>query len=109
MNSVRPCAGGLSARGLCALALLSSSAEASPAPPPSPEDLDDAAQDVFIVFLRRRQEFRGQSSQRTWLFGIANNITHEYRRKRQRAARGAPIDGRSASAVSEPARSGVEQ
>jgi RNA polymerase sigma-70 factor, ECF subfamily len=57
----------------------------------SPEDLDDAAQDVFIVFLRRRQEFRGQSSQRTWLFGIANNITHEYRRKRQRAARAAPV------------------
>jgi RNA polymerase sigma-70 factor, ECF subfamily len=56
-----------------------------------PEDLDDAAQDVFIVFLRRRQEFRGHSSQRTWLFGIANNITHEYRRKQQRAARAAPV------------------
>jgi RNA polymerase sigma-70 factor (ECF subfamily) len=55
------------------------------------EDLDDAAQDVFIVFLRRRHEFRGQSSQRTWLFGIASNITHEYRRKQQRAARAAPV------------------
>jgi hypothetical protein len=33
MNSVRPCAGGLSSSGLCALALLSSSANASPAPP----------------------------------------------------------------------------
>jgi RNA polymerase sigma-70 factor (ECF subfamily) len=52
-----------------------------------PEELDDAAQDVFIVYLRRRSEFRGQSSQRTWMFGIANNVAHEYRRKQQRAAR----------------------
>ncbi|MEO8183774.1 MAG: sigma-70 family RNA polymerase sigma factor [Deltaproteobacteria bacterium] len=56
-----------------------------------PEDLDDAVQDVFIVFLRRRSEFRGQSSQRTWLFGIANNVAHEYRRKQQRAARAEPM------------------
>jgi RNA polymerase sigma-70 factor (ECF subfamily) len=56
-----------------------------------PEDQDDAVQDVFIVFLRRRAEFRGQSSQRTWLFGIANNIAHEYRRKRRRSAQSQPI------------------
>jgi len=56
-----------------------------------PKELDDAVQDVFIVFLRRRSEFRGQSSQRTWLFGIANNIAHEYRRRQQRAARAEPI------------------
>lgn len=55
------------------------------------EDLDDAAQDVFIVFLRRRAEFRGQSSYRTWLFGIASNVTHEHRRKRKRAAQSKPI------------------
>jgi len=56
-----------------------------------PEELDDAAQDVFIVYLRRRSEFRGQSSQRTWMFGIANNVAHEYRRKQQRAARAEPV------------------
>jgi RNA polymerase sigma-70 factor (ECF subfamily) len=56
-----------------------------------PEDQDDAVQDVFIVFLRRRAEFRGQSSQRTWLFGIASNIAHEYRRKQRRRARSEPI------------------
>jgi RNA polymerase sigma-70 factor (ECF subfamily) len=56
-----------------------------------PEDLDDAVQDVFIVSLRRRSEFRGQSSQRTWMFGIANNVAHEYRRKQQRAARAEPM------------------
>jgi len=56
-----------------------------------PAELDDAAQDVFIVFLRRQAEFQGQSSYRTWLFGIASNVAHEYRRKRQRAERMAPV------------------
>lgn len=55
------------------------------------EELDDAAQDVFIVLLRRRGEFKGESSHRTWLFGIASNVSHEYRRKRQRAANLTPM------------------
>jgi RNA polymerase sigma-70 factor (ECF subfamily) len=55
------------------------------------EYLDDAVQDVFIVSLRRQHEFMGQSSQRTWLFGIATNVTHEYRRKAQRAALNTPV------------------
>ncbi len=55
------------------------------------ENLDDAAQDVFIVLLRRKAEFRGQSSHKTWLFGIASNVTHEYRRKQARAARVKPV------------------
>ena len=54
-------------------------------------ELDDAAQDVFIVLLRRRAEFKGESSHRTWLFGIASNVSHEYRRKRQRAANLTPM------------------
>jgi RNA polymerase sigma-70 factor (ECF subfamily) len=56
-----------------------------------PEDLDDAAQDVFIVFLRRRAEFRRDSSYRTWLFGIGSNVAHQYRRKAQRQAQTAPV------------------
>jgi RNA polymerase sigma-70 factor, ECF subfamily len=55
------------------------------------EDLDDAAQDVFIVFLRRRAEFRRESSYRTWLFGIASNVAHQYRRKAQRQAQTTPV------------------
>ncbi|HEY6727945.1 MAG TPA: sigma-70 family RNA polymerase sigma factor [Polyangiaceae bacterium] len=47
--------------------------------------LDDAAQDVFMVALRRHKEFRGQSSYRTWLFGIAVNVAREYRRKDRRS------------------------
>jgi len=46
---------------------------------------DDAVQDVFVVALRRGVEFRGQSSYRTWLFGIAHNVAREYERKRRRA------------------------
>jgi RNA polymerase sigma-70 factor, ECF subfamily len=53
--------------------------------------LDDAVQDVFIVSLRRRRDFRGHSSDRTWLFGIATNVAHEYRRKARRAAHTTPV------------------
>lgn len=56
-----------------------------------PATVDDAVQDVFIVMLRRRAEFRGQSSYRTWLYGIACNVAREYRRKQQRSADTAPI------------------
>jgi len=47
--------------------------------------LDDAAQDVFMVALRRHEEFRGESSYRTWLFGIAVNVAREYHRKGRRS------------------------
>jgi RNA polymerase sigma-70 factor, ECF subfamily len=55
------------------------------------QHIDDAVQDVFIVSLRRRHEFRGQSSDRTWLYGIATNVSHEYRRKARRAAHTTPM------------------
>jgi RNA polymerase sigma-70 factor, ECF subfamily len=46
--------------------------------------LDDATHDVFIVALRRQHEFRGESSIRTWLFGIAWNRARELSRQRRR-------------------------
>jgi RNA polymerase sigma-70 factor (ECF subfamily) len=46
--------------------------------------LDDAAQDVFIVAFRRRDEFAGRSSIKTWLFGIAWNRARELARRRRR-------------------------
>ncbi len=64
--------------------------------------LDDAAQDVFIVALRRRREFRGHSSYRTWLFGIAANVARDERRKGQRAAALEPIDEALRSPGSSP-------
>lgn len=42
--------------------------------------LDDAAQEVFVVALRRHHEFEGRSAIKTWLFGIAWNIARSLAR-----------------------------
>jgi RNA polymerase sigma-70 factor (ECF subfamily) len=52
--------------------------------------VDDAVQDVFFVAWRRRNDFEGRSSQRTWLYGIARKVARDYRRKRERAAHETP-------------------
>lgn len=44
----------------------------------------DAAQDVFVVALRRLDDFEGRSSLKTWLYGICIRVAHDYRRKNQR-------------------------
>jgi RNA polymerase sigma-70 factor (ECF subfamily) len=54
--------------------------------------LDDAAQDVFIVALRRAGDFRQRSSYRTWLFGIACNVAREQRKKARRIQTHDPLD-----------------
>jgi RNA polymerase sigma-70 factor, ECF subfamily len=43
----------------------------------------DAAQDVFVVALRRLDDFEGRSSLKTWLYGICIRVAHDYRRKNQ--------------------------
>ncbi len=48
--------------------------------------LDDACQDVFLVVHRRRDDFAGRSSVRTWLFGIALRVASDHRRKLRRSA-----------------------
>jgi RNA polymerase sigma-70 factor (ECF subfamily) len=50
---------------------------------PRPQ-LEDAVQEIFLVLHRRRDEFRGDASVRTWLHGIA---VHVARRQRDRARR----------------------
>jgi RNA polymerase sigma-70 factor (ECF subfamily) len=42
--------------------------------------LDDAAQDVFVIVYRKLPEFRGESSARTWLYGIVRNVAANQRR-----------------------------
>ncbi len=42
--------------------------------------LDDAAQDVFLVVHRRLDSFEGSSSFRTWLFGIVRHVAFNQRR-----------------------------
>lgn len=47
-------------------------------------DLEDACQDVFLVLHRRISDFRGDSSIRTWLYGIGVRVASEYRRRSHR-------------------------
>jgi RNA polymerase sigma-70 factor (ECF subfamily) len=51
----------------------------------APAQLDDAAQDVFVVVHRRLQEFEFRSELKTWLFAIALRMARSYRRKPQAA------------------------
>lgn len=45
---------------------------------------DDACQEVFVVVHRKLPEFRGESSLKTWVFGVTSNVVSSYRRTRRR-------------------------
>ena len=49
-----------------------------------PGAVADAVQDVFVVVHRRRADFEGRSSIRTWLFGIARRVLADYRKAQRR-------------------------
>src|SRR5690606_11659072 len=49
--------------------------------------LEDATQEVFLIHHRRRAEFNGHSSVRTWLLGIARGVAANVRRGEQRLVR----------------------
>ena len=44
-------------------------------------DVEDACQDVFVVLHRRLADFRGDSSIRTFIYGICVRIASEHRRR----------------------------
>src|SRR5208337_5377206 len=46
-------------------------------------DAEDAAQDVFVSAYRKLGGFRSESSLSTWLYRIAVNTCHDYRKKRR--------------------------
>lgn len=48
------------------------------------EVVEDVVQEVFIVVHRRLSEFRGQSTVRTWLYGIAVNVARNHYRTQSR-------------------------
>lgn len=50
-------------------------------------DLDDAAQDTFVVAYRRREDFVEGASIRAWLYGIARRVASRQRRGGGRRAR----------------------
>ena len=45
-----------------------------------PHALDDAVQEVFLAVHRQLGNFRGESTVRTWLFGIVRNVAANQRR-----------------------------
>lgn len=47
--------------------------------------LADASQDVLLVLHRRREDFRGDSSLSTWVYGIVLRVASNYRRTRRRS------------------------
>lgn len=53
----------------------------------APEQLEDAAQDVFVVWVRRHDELGQHASARTCLYGIARRVAADCRRAAARAAR----------------------
>jgi RNA polymerase sigma-70 factor (ECF subfamily) len=48
-----------------------------------PSDLDDVAQDVFVVVHRRLDTFDRRARVSTWLFGICMRVAANYRRRRR--------------------------
>jgi RNA polymerase sigma-70 factor (ECF subfamily) len=44
-------------------------------------DVEDACQDVFLVAHRRLADFRGDSTLRTWVYGICVRVASEHRRR----------------------------
>lgn len=46
--------------------------------------LDDAVQDVFLVVHRRWNDFKNQSTRRTWIYGITLRVASEHGRRARR-------------------------
>lgn len=66
---------------------------------------DDAAQEVFVVVHRRLPEFRGESTVRTWLYGIVRNVAANARRSQRRKGGLAELQGDEPSEQPDPLRS----
>lgn len=67
----------------------------------APEQLEDAAQDVFVVVHRRLPEFEGRSAITTWLFAITRRVAARHRRRSAPPA-GAPVVELEAVTDSDP-------
>ena len=47
-------------------------------------DVEDVLQDVFIIVHRQAARFRGESSVKSWLYGITANVVRQQRRRARR-------------------------
>lgn len=65
--------------------------------------LDDAAQEVFLVVHRRLDTFEGNSSFRSWLFGILRHVAFNQRRTvKRKTGRSEPLDSNLRSTAPGP-------
>ena len=55
-----------------------------------PDGAEDCAQDTFVTASRALRRFRGEAAPKTWLFGIAQNVCRNYRRRHRDTV---PLDG----------------
>jgi len=65
--------------------------------------LDDAAQEVWLVVHRRYGEFEGRSELKTWLFSIAINVERNLQRTRRRRGQLVPLPDDLLAGYGDPA------
>ncbi len=69
--------------------------------------LEDAVQEVFVTAWRRRADFAGRSSPRTWVIGIALNVAAHHRRAHGRRGTAEPLDEELAASGPGPEQAAV--
>jgi len=78
-------------------------------------DPEDAAHDVFVVALARIGSFKGQSSMRTWMYGVTRRVLANHRRRartrllRERLTRRGSVWGKDGGPSPAQAASSSEQ
>jgi RNA polymerase sigma-70 factor, ECF subfamily len=68
----------------------------------APDGLDDATQEVFLIAYRRLSDFRGDSTPRTWLYGILRNVAANQRRSSRRRGEGTSLSAHVTSLAPGP-------
>jgi RNA polymerase sigma-70 factor (ECF subfamily) len=61
-----------------------------------PSDVEDVAQEVFVIAHRRLDTLQREGSARSWLFGIARRVAANYLRKVKRSGEQALVDAHAA-------------
>ena len=68
-------------------------------------EVDDVAQEVFLVAARRLDSFDSRTAQMTtWLYGITHNVVRSLRRRARSRIVFQPSDDEAAATLSEPER-----
>lgn len=62
---------------------------------PRTDDVDDVVQNVFLAALESLAGFRGTSSLRSWILGVARHKVEDHYRERLRDAKLTPLDDQS--------------